>query len=178
MCLTSKKVIIRLIEEVEYIISNNNAILEISVYWNKIEDDSFYTYAKMSLYWDSINRSSKVLDNHRDSKAFWFLYQKKQKLIDDYISINELKFEDIDNYTKKFKTIRDKHLCHIDKKSINNPDEIFLSADIHPGPFNKFIKQFLELLIYLYEREIKTVYSPKIYDAKDLKQVLQVTYPK
>jgi hypothetical protein len=71
-----KNALKRLIEEVEYIISNNNAIDALIPYWDRISDNSFYKYANMSFYWDSINRTSKVLDNHPDNKAFWYLYRK------------------------------------------------------------------------------------------------------
>jgi hypothetical protein len=172
-----KNALKRLIEEVEYIISNNNAIDALIPYWDRISDNSFYKYANMSFYWDSINRTSKVLDNHPDSKAYWYLYRKKQKIIDGFLLINNLKIEEIESYTKKFKTIRDQHLCHIDKKSINNPHKIFLSADIHFGPFNNFIIEFSKLLISLYEIEFGTKYKLNVYNAQDLIKNLHETYP-
>ncbi len=167
-----RRSLIRNLHELKFLISKRNAanalVAEIPTFGL-----SFFRYAYYALKNDLIAHGIKILDKHKDSVSFWYLYCCKKDEIDKYLANNNFSIDKIEELSKKLKTVRDKTHFHIDKDGVFDPDKIWESAGITGNEFNLVFDFLWELLNNLHISQFSEPFRDYLYRGEDIKEIVR-----
>ena len=129
-------------------------------------ESSFFNIAHKAIFNCSMSHLMKVLDLHKDSASFWYIYKEKKEKIDNLHgaakrieSLKELSNAD------RLKHIRDKTHFHIDKLAVVDHQQAWRNANIT----SKEIYDAILNLIYILQPLCKEEFGenfPMDYDAE------------
>ena len=129
----------RNIHEVRSLLSERNAINKLIELYPSPGYD-FFRFSYYALYNDMIAHAIKVLDQHKDSSSFWFIYGSHQEKIDQILAEHNCSIGDIELLSSKLKNIRDKTHFHIDQRAVIDPKKVWKDADITGDFFSKIFE--------------------------------------
>jgi len=133
---------------------------------------SYFSYADIALSNDMLSHAMKILDTHKDSVSFWFLYNRKKEEIDEYLNDLDLSLSELKKMTEDLKLIRDKTHFHIDKIGVFDPASIWDEAGITGNFFNKVFESLWEVLNKLYESQHGVRFEQPIYNGDDVSKIV------
>jgi len=108
---------------------------------------SFFHLVHSAMFNDALGHLMKVLDRHKDSASFWYIYKQKGNTINE-LQKNKDRIETLKHLadSKRLKHIRDRTHFHIDKKAVVEPAQIWQDADISS---KEIYSALLDLIIIL-----------------------------
>jgi hypothetical protein len=110
----------------------------------------FFRITYQALFNDMVSHMIKVLDLHRDSASFWYIYNCKRKEIDAMFSPTTMGINHIELLADKLKHIRDKTHFHIDKDALFDPKKVWKDADISTAELKMVMQHLLDVLYRLH----------------------------
>lgn len=134
---------------------------------------SFFSYAYLALYNDMVAHAIKVVDTHKDTASFWYLYRCNRNEIEELLKKLGLTMADIEKLSDKLNHIRDKTHFHIDKKAVFDPSDVWRKADLSGNFFNKVMEGIWEILNHLYIFIHRNPFRQTVYEGKDIKNVIE-----
>jgi hypothetical protein len=159
----------RLIEELEWCVSYNNAmhgILEIRK--EHFSQMSFFTYASWSCFEAMIGRAMKVLDKTRESRSFFYIYNEDPVEVNKYLRKAGLKISSVKKLAKNLTFVRNKTFVHIDKEHVSDQNHPWRLANIVAEEFDDTIKRLYAALKQLRFDKYGIYLSYEPYTAADM----------
>jgi len=163
--------LIRNLHELKFLLSKRNAVNTL-VSENPEFGLSFFRYAYYSLKNDLIAHGIKVLDKHKDSASFWYIYHCKKDEIDKYLADKNFSIDKVEELSQKLKTVRDKTHFHIDEDGVFDPNKIWESEGITGNEFNLVFEFLWKLVNNLYISHFSEPFRDYIYEGKDIKRIV------
>lgn len=157
--------------ELRYALSERNAINAL-VEVAPVTRWSYFSYADIAISNDMLSHAMKILDTHKDSVSFWFLYKYKKEEINEYLEDLDLSLSELEKMTTDLKFIRDKTHFHIDRKGVFDPAKVWEEAGITGNFFNKIFEGLWEVLNRLHESQHGQRFEQPIYDGDDIKKII------
>lgn len=139
---------------------------------------SFFSYASLALHDGIFSHAMKVLDKHRDTVSFFYLYKCNSELIENELLLVDVKMEEIELISDKLNKIRNKTHFHIDKNAVFDPNKIWVEANITGDAFNNVMDNLWIVLNKLYVIEFKENFGQPIYDGKDIVSIIDAVEEK
>ncbi len=167
----------RLLNEVQLAIYERDAYNEIC----RISPHTswgFFSYASIALKNDMVSHAIKVLDDHKDACAFWYIYRCKKGSADKELKKVGLDIPKIQELADKLKNVRDKTHFHIDKSKVFAPEKVWSDADIRGEKFNQVMDGLLILFHSLYQEHFGEPLVLRAYDAKDIEPIINAVKAK
>ncbi|HEY9165870.1 MAG TPA: hypothetical protein VIS48_06880 [Candidatus Kryptonia bacterium] len=143
-----------------------------------VTDWSFFSYASLALYNGMFDHAMKVLDKHKDSASFFYLYKCNPTLIQTELDKVGLRYEDAEALSTKLKAIRDKDQFHIDRKALFNPKAVWADANITGDSFNVVMDKLWTALNSLYESHHERKFGQPVYSGEDVKSIIDAVKSK
>jgi len=123
---------------------------------------NFFRVVYYSLYDSRILHLIKVLDEHRDSVGFWYLYKFLKPEIKGFCESENLKIDDLELLTKKLKHIRDKTHFHIGKKEVVDPGQVWKDASLTGDFINNTGEGLFKIIMLLFEHKFGRGFSVRL----------------
>jgi hypothetical protein len=134
---------------------------------------SFFTWAIMALKNDMYRLTILILDEHRDSASFWYLFRCKEKEICNYLNTTKNSLDDLKKLSSKFNQVRDKTFFHIDRDAVFNPDRVWQHADIKGDFYIRTMYSLWDILRHLYKTEHNDDFPEFLYDGDDVDKIIE-----
>jgi len=149
-------------------------LLAIESVHHPFPEASFFYITHAALFNCAMGHLMKVLDHHKDSASFWFIYKQKQQEIDAQKG-NKERIERLEHLSKpdRLKHIRDKTHFHIDKKAVLDPRQIWNNAGISSKEVNDALLDMIRILQTLCKKEFGDKY-PMDYDENEAEHLAKI----
>src|SRR5690606_8623654 len=98
----------------------NNAILKLTAYDELVRQDiayvrmSFFVVAAHALYNDTFSHAIRVLDEHEQALAFWYILRSNESVVKRAAKNSGLDLDELKKLSTKLRIVRDKTQFHID----------------------------------------------------------------
>lgn len=166
-----RRSLIRNLHELKFLISKRNAVNTL-VAENPTFGLSFFRYVYYSLKNDLIAHGIKILDKHKDTASFWYLYRLMKDEINKYLVNKNFSIDKIEKLSAKLKIVRDKTHFHIDKYGVFDPDEIWENAGITGNEFNLVFDFLWELMNNLHISQFSEPFRDYVYRGEDISKII------
>jgi hypothetical protein len=134
---------------------------------------SFFQIAIDALWEGFISRAIRVLDDHHQCTAFWYIYRCNQSLAERSARKVDLDLDELRQLTTKLMHIRTKTQFHIDRESIKDPESIWSTADIDGGRFALLLQRMALMLMEIKHHLTSRAPEPLTrYDASDIPKIV------
>ena len=168
---TYKRALRRLIHELDQAICED---LAHAALWNHRSCGvDFWRIAFVALSNDTVAHTMKILDRHRDSTSFWYVFAQREQDIRAFCTTESIALSEIEWLSNKLKDIRDRTHFHIDRREIFNPDTVWQRAGINNARFTAILESLWKILDYLYTAEYGESFGAPEYDASDVGLILE-----
>lgn len=159
----------------------NNAILKVTAHDELVKQGltytemSFFVIAQHALYNDILTHAIRVLDEHRDAMSFWYLLRCKEGIVFKQAAQKVgLDLEKLKDLSAKLKSIRNKTLFHIDRRSVRQPEAVWMQAEIIGSALFKALNEMFETLAIAkrdhFDGEFETITK---YDGSDIAKIIK-----
>jgi hypothetical protein len=114
----------------------NNAILKLTAYNMLCRENiaysrmSFFVIVHHALHNDIMAHAIRVMDEHRDVSAFWYIHKCQSALVERAVSAAGSEMATLKKTSNKLKHIREKTHFHIDRMAVQSPAEVWKSAGV------------------------------------------------
>ena len=161
----------RSLNEIRYAISmrhayNNLCTASDSLGWN------FFGYSSIALFNDSFSHTIKVLDEHKDVSAFWYIYRSNREIADKALEENGIDLEKLKQASKSLKLIRNKTHFHIDKIRVSDSSSVWKEAGISGDRFNYAQDGVWSVLRSIHLKCFGEPYLQPIYSGEDISNIV------
>jgi hypothetical protein len=168
-----EKTLTRLLNELRFAISKRNA-------HNKLNEASasfgwgFFGYSTLAFFNDMVSHAIKVLDEHRGSVSFWYIYKANQKVANKALQEARLEVSKLRELSTALKLIRDKTHFHIDRDRVFNPSEVWKEANISGDQFNCTIEGLWVALKYIHHNHFGEEYRQPVYEGEEIEKLINL----
>jgi len=135
----------------------------------------FIQLAYWALFNDMLAHSMRVLDKHKRSASFWFIYKAAKLEIDGIAKSENINFQCLTSMSEALKHIRDKTLFHIDRDAVVVPKLIWRDAGIKGPELKSVLDDIYIILNCVYKETYKRDFWLPDYDGSDVKQIIKVS---
>lgn len=170
---TYKRVLKRLMHELDQTICEDRAH---AAMWNHISHRvDFFRVAFFALSNDTLAHAMKILDSHRDSASFWYIFGQREQDIRAFCARESIAVSEIEWLSRMLKGVRDRTHFHIDRRDVFDPDAVWRRAGINNSRFTAILESLWKILDYLYTQEYGESFGAPDYDASDVSMILEAT---
>lgn len=135
---------------------------------------NYFTITYLALVNSMMGHVSKVLDRHKDSVGFWFIYKTQRDVMAQLKSFSDERIQHLRDLTKRVKLVRDKTLFHIDKDAVFDPREIWREAKIKGNQLKMGLDYLYDLLYELCDDGFKkSKFQVGVYNGDDISKLLE-----
>ncbi|MFZ3072359.1 MAG: hypothetical protein WA162_03875 [Thermodesulfobacteriota bacterium] len=137
-------------------------------------DSTFFDIIHSALFNCAIGHLMKVLDQHKDSASFWYIYNYKQPEINAQPRNTE-RLKKLKHLASpdRLKHIRDKTHFHIDKNAVVDPKQVWRNAGITSKEIYSALLDMIAILQPLFKKEFGE-YFPMDYDEDEAKHLAKI----
>lgn len=107
---------------------------------------SFFVIAQHALYNDMIAHAIRVLDEHRDVAAFWYIHKCHPRSVETGIVKAGLDIQAVRATSAKLRHIREKTHFHIDRATVHSSARVWQNAGVTGDEFSTMLKVIAEVL--------------------------------
>ena len=159
----------------------NNAILKLTACNNlnnagfSCTGMSFFVIADQALYNDMVASAIRIFDDHKEAASLWYIIRCNEAAAQKAAKACNVDIDELRKIVPKLRRIRDKTHFHIDKRTVENPSQVWGDADISGEEFTKALHAAALLLAKIKQ----DVYGEELdqltpYDGSDVKQIIAV----
>ncbi len=114
---------------------------------------TFKNYCRMALEGDLIVRLIRILDTHRDSAGFFYLYRCRKKRVEEFAKQKGIDLRGIENVANRLTPVRNKSLAHIDREGVFNRAEIWKEAGFKWPEIDAILHNIRDILDSIHQQE-------------------------
>ncbi len=166
-----KRVLNRLLNETRDGWFEWRSLFAINSIQHPFPESSFFEIAHSALYNCALAHLMKILDKHKHSSTFWYIYKLKKIEIDANLA-NKKRIEHLEDLSTndKLKHIRDKTHFHIDSNAVLATKDVWRKADI---TLNDIMTAFVMLIAILQplHKEIYDEHFPMEYNEDEVRHL-------
>ena len=133
----------------------------------------FFQVAAHALHNDLIAHAARVFDRHPDVASFWYLVRCDEASARAQASSLGVDLEELGVLADKLKSVRDKTLFHIDKKTVTNPKLVWSSAEIKGDLLGSGLEGAFRVLAGLYFKRHGITRTVPDFDGSDAPKIIR-----
>jgi hypothetical protein len=120
----------------------NNAMLKLTAHNALCREDiaytrmSFFVVAQHALHNDMVAHAIRVMDEHRDVSAFWYIHKCQSSAVEAAVIGAGSSLETLRKTSEKLRHIREKTHFHIDRTAVQSPASVWQSAGVTGDEFS------------------------------------------
>lgn len=134
---------------------------------------SFFAIAEQALYNDLIASAIRIFDDHKDVASLWYIIRCQEGVAKTAAAKCGVNLDELRAIVPKLKHVRDKTHFHIDRKGVEQPREVWKTANITGGELTNALNDAAKLVAQikkeLFEGNLD-VSTP--YDGSDIKEII------
>lgn len=135
--------------------------------------NDLFRFSFFALSNDTFAHAMKVLDRHRKSASFWYIYKQKKQEIQEFCVSNSISFDEIKSLSGKLRHVRNRTHFHIDPRDVFDPTAVWKQAKINNSRFTAVLDALWKILDHFYTQEHGVSFGELDYDGSEVGPILR-----